>query len=206
MIALLLLLAAQVTSGPREQLERALPPHLALVELEVPKHLAKDLELTASFRGVPRAGRSSVSLIAVDAAGKQTKSWANVKLAYRSTEWVAKSDLSEGTVVSIANSEPREVFSDKEVPALQLGLPLLREKKAGETISARDLLLPPPLPRGTQLTVIVNVGAVEVAVTGSLERPARVGEIAFARISTAHRLIRGRLADRGTLMVEGSSQ
>jgi flagella basal body P-ring formation protein FlgA len=204
MFALLLLLTAN--PNVEAQLERALPPHLALVEVEIPKHLPKNVELLATFRSEPKPGRSLITLLAVDAQGNKTKTWANVKLALRTTVWIAKHDLAEGTVISIANAEPKMVLAEKEVPQLQLGNPLLRARQSGETIGAEDVLLPPPLPRGTQLTIIAKIGAVEVSTSGTLERPARPGEIAVARISTVHRLIRGRLADRETLMVEGSSR
>jgi hypothetical protein len=62
--------------------------------------------------------------------------------------------------------------------------------------------LAPPEPRGQPLRIVARAGGVEVAVTGQLEQPARIGERAVARLADGSRLVRGRLLAPGIFVVE----
>jgi len=62
-------------------------------------------------------------------------------------------------------------------------------------------VLPPPLPRGTQIAIDVRRGAVRIRGTGTLELAARPGELATARIAATHVVVRGTLVAPATLVV-----
>jgi hypothetical protein len=62
----------------------------------------------------------------------------------------------------------------------------------------------PPLPRGAPVTVRVRRGAVEISTAAVLERPARVGEPAIARLASGARLVRGTLVTPDLFIVGGA--
>jgi flagella basal body P-ring formation protein FlgA len=72
---------------------------------------------------------------------------------------------------------------------------------AGTVVAARDIALPPPLGRGTQVAVDVRRGAVHVRGTGTLEAAARPGDLASARLTATKLVVHGRLVAPATLIV-----
>jgi len=72
---------------------------------------------------------------------------------------------------------------------------------AGAPIVARAVALPPPLPRGTQVSVDVRRGSVHIRGTATLETAARPGEAASARLAATKMLVHGTLVAPATLVV-----
>lgn len=72
---------------------------------------------------------------------------------------------------------------------------------AGAPITSRLVALPPPLPRGTQVSVDVRRGAVHIRGSATLETAARPGETASARLAATKLLVRGTLVAPATLVV-----
>jgi flagella basal body P-ring formation protein FlgA len=117
---------------------------------------------------------------------------------------VAARDLAAGAMLRAADLrvEARATAGGWDVsPAALAGARLLRPLAAGQPIVEADVAVAAPVSAGTHVTVLVRSGRLTVSAEGVLERPARPGETAAARVSG--RLVRGRLAaDRQTLLVE----
>lgn len=165
-------------------------------------------EVSVSFRTAPRPGVQTVNVTVVDGRGQPAQTWAEVRLAPVRVALVAKRALTAGAQLAPSDVALERVIGASgrllEVSPDELeGARVLRDLAVGAPIAADALELPPPLPRGTALRVLIRVGAVQVASEGTLERPARAGEPAAARLRGTARLVHGRLADRGTLIVEG---
>ncbi len=86
-------------------------------------------------------------------------------------------------------------------PATLVGASVTGSIAAGAPIAARDVSLPPPLARGTQIMVDVRRGAVHIRGTGTLELAARPGEPASARLAATKIIVHGRLVAPATLLV-----
>ena len=89
-------------------------------------------------------------------------------------------------------------------PQLLAGATVTRAIAAGAAVSTQDVTLPAPLARGTPIKIEMSRGAVRVRGTGLLERAARPGEPAIARLSHTRSIVRGTLRAPATLVVEDS--
>ncbi|MEO7730572.1 MAG: flagella basal body P-ring formation protein FlgA, partial [Kofleriaceae bacterium] len=87
-------------------------------------------------------------------------------------------------------------------PAATLrGASVGRPIAAGAPIATRDVALPPPLARGTQIEIDVRRGSVHVRGAGILELAARPGEPATARLVATRLVVHGTLVAPATLIV-----
>lgn len=209
LLALAAFTSAELEADVKAQLERALPEKMRVVEVELPAHFygasGEISAVSAFFRAAPKVGRSMIALNVEKTDGSRTKSWASVKVETLVSIAIATRELAAGHVVTSADIEVVERLGGLQ-EELPLGKELARPVKAGATIAQHDVVLAPPLTRGTKLSIIARSGAIEITVEGTLERPARPGETAVARSSDSNRLIRGRLIDQRTLLAERSAR
>jgi flagella basal body P-ring formation protein FlgA len=188
--------ATPVEDVVAEKVRAFLPASLGLVAVELPATAPAEGAVTIEWRGKPRPGRSSVL---VSVAGR--KLWARVTLAPMHEVAVARRPLAAGSTVA-----PSDVILERRpagsAPQVTVGQTVKRDVAAGAAIAAGDVELGPPEPRGQALRIVARAGAVEVAMAGQLEQPARIGAPAVARLADGSRLVRGRLAAPGIFVVE----
>ncbi len=193
--------AATVEEEAAAQVRAALPPELALVSLQVSggdKPAAADLAVV--WHGAPRPGPGTVQLT----AGSE-RSWARILIARVGEVVVAKRALAAKDTIRPGDlareSRPsmgRELLLD---PAYLDGAVVNHPIAAGATLATGDLILPPPVARGTSVQIVVAAGAARVTARGTLERPTRVGERASARLDGIPKLVEGELVDPATVLI-----
>jgi flagella basal body P-ring formation protein FlgA len=187
----------------RARLQPALPAGLDVARVYLPVRLA-GLEVDPARVAVEaprelRAGRPSIKLT----VGGRT-SYVPVAIAALIDVAIAQRDLSPGDVIAegdIALERRAVVDMPVAAPATVVGASVHAAIAAGAPIGARDVALPPPLPRGTQVSIDVRRGAVRIRGTGTLELAARPGELATARLAATRTIVHGRLIAPAILLV-----
>jgi flagella basal body P-ring formation protein FlgA len=181
----------------------ALPPALAVVEVALPATVkSRSGQLSIAWLAPPRRGTQSVQLILPSGQ----RAFARVRLAERRPVLVAHRALATGEHLAAGDVliELRAIEGAVAVapdPAALVGAEVRRDVAAGAIVADEALLRPPPVAAGTQVRVRAERGGVVVAVNGRLDRPARPGDAASARLYPDMRLVRGRLVDGATFVV-----
>ncbi len=193
--------AAQVAAG--------VPAGLAIVDVSVPARLAATRgDVVIALRGGLRAGRTSVQ-VTVSVRGKQVKSgWATIQLESLRPVLVARRSLQSGDALEggavALEQRPVDAAHACDLPVSALaGARVRAAVDAGDLVACSAIERAAPVARGSVVRVLVRRGKVQVAAAGTLESSARPGELAQARLEGSQRLVRGRLADAGTLVMEG---
>jgi flagella basal body P-ring formation protein FlgA len=130
--------------------------------------------------------------------------WVPVAIAALSDVAIAQRALAPGDVLEDADLaiERRALADGGAAPvATLIGARVAAPIAAGAPIGARDVTLPPPLSRGTQIAIDVRRGAVHIRGTGTLELAARPGEPASARLAATKLVVHGVLVAPATLVV-----
>jgi flagella basal body P-ring formation protein FlgA len=209
MVAFVAVLAGRAYADPVETIVRAklapaLPAGLDVARVHLPARLAAlDVDPAKVVIELPRelrAGRPSIKLTVRGHAAVRVP----VAIAALTDVAIAQRELAIGDVIHDGDiAIERRAISDLAIaaPATLVGATLTRAIAAGAPIGARDVALPPPLPRGTQVAIDVRRGAVRVRGTGTLELAARPGEPASARLAATKLVVHGRLAAPATLIV-----
>ena len=187
----------------------ALPTELVLVALHAPMNwkLADSDALAVEWRTPPHTGNVTVQLKLDSADGSHRIGWATVQLRGLRPVLVTKRPLVKGESLQAEDLglEPRPVADGEGVavePTVLAGAPLLRDVPAGAVIGSADIVMPAPVARGAELTVLVKHGPLTISTRGTVERSARPGEKSAARVDDGHRIVYGRLLDADTLLVE----
>lgn len=208
-IALVIALANRVSAEPIEAIVRAklapiMPAGLDVARIYLPAPLARlDVDPRKVVVELPRelrAGRPSVKLIVRGHA----PTWVPVAIAATIDVAIAQRDLAPGDVIGEADValDHRAVAEFTAAPsATVVGASVTSPIAAGAPIAARDVALPPPLTRGTQIEIEVHRGAVTIRGTGTLEAAARPGEPATARLAATKLVVHGTLVAPATLVV-----
>lgn len=188
----------------RERLTPELPPGLDIARIYLPANLAgQSLDPAKVILELPsqlRAGRPSIKLTV---RGKPPV-WVQVAIAAAIDVAVAQRDLAPGDVITDDDlAIERRAVTDgaPAAPATVVGATVTQPIAAGAPIVARAVALPPPLPRGTQVSVDVRRGSVHIRGTATLETAARPGESASARLAATKTLVHGTLVAPATLIV-----
>jgi flagella basal body P-ring formation protein FlgA len=207
-LAFLVVLANRVYADPveavvRAKLQPAMPAGLDVARVYLPPNLATlDLDPARVAVELPRelrAGRASIKLTI-----RGRISGVQVAIAALSEVAIAQRDLAPGEVIADEDIaiERRAVADIAMAPTATLvGATVNAPIAAGAAIAARDVALPAPLPRGTQVAVDVRRGAIHIRGTGTLEMSARPGQLATARLAATRTVVHGRLAAPATLIV-----
>jgi flagella basal body P-ring formation protein FlgA len=188
----------------RARLAPSLPAGLDVARVYLPATLAGvDARPDAVAIELPRELRAGRASIKLTVRGHRT-AWVPVAIAAAVDVAIAQRALAAGDVVGPGDIafEHRAVADLVPAPAATLvGATVTTPVAAGAAIAARDVALPPPLSRGTQVAVDVRRGQVHIRGTATLETAARPGEIAAARLATTHVVVRGTLVAPATLVV-----
>jgi len=210
--ALVLALANRVWADPIEAIVRAklapmLPAGLDVARVYVPATLAKlDVDPAKVAIELPRelrAGRPSIKLT----VRGRSATWIPVAIAAAMDVAVAQRELAAGDVIGegdIAIERRAVAELTAASPATIIGASVTTAIAAGAPIGARDIALPPPLARGSQILIDVRRGAVRIRGTGTLEAAARPGEPASARLAATKLVVHGTLVAPATLIVGDS--
>lgn len=199
---------ARAEEAPLAQAARlvagSLPPQLVLAELALPDAAKRQTgTLSISWLAPPRRGTQSVRVVLPTGA----RVFARVRLAEKRRVLVAGRALVAGALVADGDLVIEERAGDDAAkeppdPASLRGAEVRRDLAAGEAVVEDALVRAAPLAAGSVVRVRVERGGVVVAESGRLERAARPGDAAMARLPPDMRLVRGRLADGATLLVE----
>ncbi|HEX3765036.1 MAG TPA: flagella basal body P-ring formation protein FlgA [Kofleriaceae bacterium] len=208
-VAFLAVLTGTVHAEPldavvRDRLAPALPAGLDVAKVYLPAGLAGlDTAPEAVTIELPRelrAGRSSVKLTVRGHRPAQVP----VAIAASVDVAIAQRALAPGEPIGPDDIaiERRALAEIAAAPtATLIGATVTNPIAAGAPIAARDVALPPPQPRGTQVALDVRRGAVRIRGTATLELAARPGEPATARIAATHTVVHGTLVAPATLVV-----
>ena len=153
--------------------------------------------VTVEVPGELVAGRPSVK---VTVNGKTT--YVPVSIAKLVDEPIATRALAEGELVAAEDFEIQPRAGEPGVPAASLvGATLAHAVRAGAPIARTDVILAPPLARGTQVALEIRRGAVRIRGTATLEAAARPGGPAVVRIAETKTVVHGILVAPATVIV-----
>lgn len=129
-------------------------------------------------------------------------------VAWQAPAWVARRELAAGALLQAEDFElqtlrwpdglPVNAASAESPP----GGRLRRAVRAGELLSAAQLLPAGALVRGDHVTAVLSEGAMEIRMPAQLLASARVGERARVQVQGRPVALEGRLADAQTLKVD----
>jgi flagella basal body P-ring formation protein FlgA len=129
-----------------------------------------------------------------------------IDLAERQSVVVVRRTVAAGNPISADDLAPafRAVDGALEVsPEAIAGAVARIELSPGHVVRAGDVELPPPVARGTMVTVRVQSPGVSVSASGRLEQTARPGEEVAVRVEATLRVLQGRLVGPSLVLVEG---
>lgn len=196
--------AAPVEDAIRAQLLPALPPDTDVAKVYLPANLAKlDVELDAVTVELPRelrVGRRSVKVIV---RGRRAV-YVPVAIGQLADVAIAEHALVVGDTITATDVRIETRAVEGTAPArgtAVIGSRVAKAIAAGEAIGPDDITLPPPLPRGTQVSVELRRGHVRIRGTGTLELVARPGETATVRLAQNKTIVRGTLVAPATVVV-----
>jgi flagella basal body P-ring formation protein FlgA len=192
--------------------ERVMPEGLAIVGVTVSKTLPwpKGAVASLEWHTAPKAGRMSVMLAVYHHEKIIGNGWAQLEIAPLRDVVVAKRDLRAGDLVMLGDvareKRPTKDRGAWEVdPDVLAGAVTMRDIRVGEILTKTTVAGPPPIARGSGVDVVAKRGSVTVSTRGTLERAARPGESTAARTASGL-LVRGRLVDARTLLVDGTDR
>lgn len=198
--------AAPVEDALRAQLLPALPPATDIAKVYLPATLARlDVDAADVIVELPRqlaVGRRSVK---VTVRGQRAV-FVPVLIGELVDVAIAEHALAAGAVITAADVrlETRAVADGAKGVAkagVVVGSKVAKAIKAGALVAEKDITLPPPLPRGTQVAVVLERGAVRVRGEGTLELVARPGETATVRLAHNKAIVRGTLVAPATVVL-----
>ena len=199
-----------LSNAVAERVRATLPPELALVSTHAPMGwtFAPRDALSVEWKSPPRAGFVSVQISVRYADDSTRTGWAQVELRGMRRVLVTRRPLvqggtlmSEDLALELRPVAPNQGFAMS--PDVLNGARILRDVPADEAITAADVVAPAPIGRGHEISVVIAHGRLRVEARGVLERDARPGEPASAKLSDGSRIVTGRLVDSNTLVVEG---
>lgn len=206
--------ASGVGADVARALAASLPSDMGLVDVVVPESLGRRRgTVAASWVGALREGPMTALVVTRDGGREVGRGYARVDVRKLREVLVTRRALRAGDRLVADDVEARwrpiaEGQGMKLAPDLLAGAAVTRDLATGALVTDADVARPAPLPRGTQVRVLVRRGVITVEATGTLERAARPGESAVAQLASAsagHRLVSGRLVDATTLVNEGEA-
>jgi flagella basal body P-ring formation protein FlgA len=196
--------AAPVEDAMREQMLPSLPANTDIAKVYLPATLAKlDVDSSDVSIELPRQlgiGRKSVK---VTVRGQRTV-FVPVLIGELADVAIAEHSLAVGSVIGPddVRIETRAVDKAYAKGGVVIGSRVAKAVKTGAFVGDKDITLPPPLPRGTQVSVVMKRGAVRVHGEGTLELVARPGEIATVRLAHNKSIVRGTLVAPATVVLQ----
>jgi len=191
----------------RAEIDAALPADLRAVEVRVPASLAR---AGAGAVAVDWSRPARPGWITLRVRAGERSGWVRARLAAVLPTVVAARDLPAGHAIGEADVRvelrPAAAGGPPAIAGLEgvLGRALRQPLAAGAAVPATALERSAPLPRGHRVTALVRRGRLAITATGVLERPAPVGQPTSVRLRATGRVVRGRLIDSHTVLVEVS--
>lgn len=209
-LLVVLLAPALATAAPldrvvRDQLAPQLPAGLGIREIHLPRTLARvDVEAASVVVELPREPRAGRSSVRVTVPGRAV-TFVPVSFEALATVAVARRPIIQGATIVLDDVD----FVERPVAAsldatLVIGARASHAITTGAVLGPRDVVLPPPVPRGTQVTVELRARGVSVRGTGVLELAARVGLPATVRVLATKQVVHGTLTSASTVLVGGT--
>ena len=196
--------AAPVEDAMREQMLPSLPANTDIARVYLPASLAKlDVDSSDVSIELPRQlgiGRKSVK---VTVRGQRAV-FVPVLIGELADVAIAEHALAAGSVIGPDDVRIETRAVDNKTYAtggVVVGSKVAKAIKAGAFIGDKDITLPPPLPRGTQVAIVMQRGAVRVRGEGTLELVARPGEMATVRLAHNKSIVRGTLVAPATVVL-----
>lgn len=212
MIALVVVLnAGSASAAPvavdtivRERITAALPEELGVIDIHLPASLAS--LATESDRvsvELPRAlstGRMSVKVI----VRGRSSVYVPFSVSKRLEVAVLRRAIAAGQTITTDDvAVERRAATTAALPSTIIGSSATRDLAVGTVIAKTDVVLAPPLARGTSVQIEMRKGRVVVRGTGTLEAAARTGESAVVRLAQTRTVVRGTL--RASTVVVGET-
>ncbi|HEY4243350.1 MAG TPA: flagella basal body P-ring formation protein FlgA [Kofleriaceae bacterium] len=180
----------------RAKVEAALPEDLGVAHVFVPRELeAVDTDASRVAVEIPAGLGAGHPSVRVTVRGHKAAA-VPLSIAALVECAVAQRELQPGDAITAADVAVARRAMDAVAfanPALLDGATAAHVIAAGATIGARDVVLPPPLPRGTSVAIEVHRGAVTIRGTGTLESAARPGQPAIALLVATRTVVHGTL-------------
>jgi flagella basal body P-ring formation protein FlgA len=195
--------ASPVGDAITTQLEATLPKDLGVAQVFVPKAL-EDVAVESIHVEPPRdarAGRPSIKVIA-----KHRTYWVPVTISKLFDVVTLVHAVAANTVLTDDDVEvEHRAFAGIPAPLAQVvGATVLEDLDAGTPLGAHDLVLQPPMPRGSHVSVEIVRGSLHIKGSGTLELAARVGEPCNVRLAFNQTVVHGTLASPGVVVVGDS--
>ena len=191
-----------------QRLSGEIPSSLGVVSVSLASSVKAIDEASLSFtwKTPPKEGFSDVQL-RYTLKNKDHAVWARVELRPYREVLVAARDLELGATLAPGDLVlQRLALRGGEglvfAPSLFEGSSLKTRVAAAQLITEAAVTLPPLVARGTELSVMVQRGALKIATTGTLEQQARAGEQSSVRLSDG-KLVQGHLQSSTTFVVGG---
>ena len=188
----------------RDRVTPALAAGLDVAKVYLPANLAAlsvdPSKVVVELPRELRAGRPSIKLTV---RGRPSV-WVAIAIAATSDVAIAQRDLAPGDVITDDDFaiEARAVTDFvPAIPATLVGASVTAQITAGAPIGSRMVALPPPLPRGSQVSVEIRRGAVIIHGAATLETAARPGEPSSAKLGATNLVVHGTLVAPATLIV-----
>lgn len=190
-----------------EQLEPDLPGDLLIGEVSVPATFVpeEDDEVRAKWRREPQEGNAFALVEIVRNGVVQRRAFVRVVLVAVHEVLVAQRELAEGDVISEGDIALEPRIGDAGIalaPVSLIGSTVLKKVEFGQLIDGTNLELPPPVARGSAVTVVVHVGAARIESHGTLEATARPGEQVRVRVRATRKVVQGVLISPKTVEME----
>jgi flagella basal body P-ring formation protein FlgA len=204
-LVLLVALASTASAEPiadvvRAQLLPQLPPGTDVAEVHLPRALAKlDVAPNDVSIELPRAlaiGRPSIKL----SVKRGRAQFVPVTIGKVVEVAVAQRAIAAGETISPGDIVVELRAAEGAAKGSLVGAVAKTAIEPG-VVRAADVTLPPPLARGTQITVEMRRGAVRVRGAGTLELAARIGDAATVRFNQTRTIVRGTLVSSSVVVV-----
>jgi len=173
------------------------PAGFGIAHVYAPTTELAPAQVTVEVPGELKAGRPSVK---VTIKGKTT--YVPIAIARLAEVAVATHAIAEGATLVATDFTVEERPVEPGVPAASLvGASVAHAIAAHAPISRTDVLLAPPLARGTQVALEIRRGSVRVRGTATLEAAARAGGPAIVRVAQTKTVLRGVLVAPATVVI-----
>jgi len=208
----LLVLAALTTSASAEpvdaivraRLAPVVPAGFGIAKVHVPASLAgldvAPAQVTIEVPGSLERGRPSVK---VTVKGRRTV-YVPITVGKLTEVAIVMRAVAEGDVITAADVsiEQRAVDIASPAPAASIvGATMTHALAEGSPIQRDDVVLAPPLARGTEVAIEMRRGSVRIRGTATLEAAVRPGQMAVVRVGQTRTLVRGLLVAPSTVVV-----
>jgi flagella basal body P-ring formation protein FlgA len=202
-------LAATASADPVDAIIRArlapvVPVGFGIAKVHLPAVLASldvaPASVTVEVPGELKLGRPSIK---VTVKGKRTI-YVPVTVGKMTEVAIVNHAVAEGDVLTAADLTIEDRATDIKAPAPAaslVGATMTRSLAGGTPIQRDDVVLAPPLARGTQVAIVMHHGSVRVRGTATLEAAARPGQEAVVRVGQTRTLVRGLLVAPNTVIV-----